>query len=404
MTGLPSHRGGQRALPFEDLRAGPVLPPEAYAAALAALPRMGPSRLAVMLEGRSPAEAWHDLLAYSSSELTPASGRWRSVAEAIGGSAETILREWHSAARRTCIAELWQRVVSLGIGVALHGHPSYPSALAEDIEPPTILFHQGAPDVLSGPRVAVVGTRRCTSQGRGIAFELGRDLASAGVSVISGLASGIDAAAHRGALFAAAVPPIGVVATGLDVIYPPGNRELWQQVAETGCLVGEAPPGTRPERWRFPARNRIIAALADVVVVVESHTRGGALYTVDEADRRAVDVMVVPGSLRSPACAGTNNLLAEGRAPIRGAGDVLTALGLSSHKVDEPRSDPRLAPAAKDREVLEEVGWQPATLDQLVLGTGRTVTELVGALGRLTEAGWVAQRGSFYERVASSCS
>jgi DNA processing protein len=402
MSQLPLHGLRQPGLPFgTDGPAG--LPPEAYAAALATLPRMGPARLAAVLRTRSPEVAWADVLAYSCSKKEGAGSRWTKVVEAIGSSAETIMREWHSSARRTDVAEQWQRIVSLGVGVALHGNPGYPVPLADDIEPPTLLFHQGSPEVVSGPRVAVVGTRRCSSQGRGIAFELGRDLASAGVAVVSGLASGIDAAAHRGALFAASAPPIGVVATGVDVVYPHSNRELWSLVAEAGVILGEAPPGTRPERWRFPARNRIIAALADVVVVVESHAKGGALYTVDEADRRAVDVMAVPGSLRSPASAGTNNLLAEGRPPIRDAGDVLMTLGLASHKVGDPTPDPRPQPSAEDEGVLEEVGWQPTTLDQLVLRTGRHMVDLVASLGRLTEAGWIAQRGSWYERVASQC-
>jgi DNA processing protein len=177
---------------------------------------------------------------------------------------------------------------------------------------------------------------------------------------------------------------------------------MWSTRRPTASC-GARSPATRPERWRFPARNRIIAALGDVVVVVESHAKGGALYTVDEADRRDVEVMAVPGSPRNPASKGTNNLLAEGRAPIRDAGDVLMALGLSSHKVDEPAPDPRQVPDEADRAVLEEVGWQPATLDQLVLRTGRTVVDLTGALGRLTEAGWIAQRSSWYERVADPC-
>jgi DNA processing protein len=293
-------------------------------------------------------------------------------------------------------------VVDAGIGVAVVGSPAYPRALVGDIEPPAVIFHRGTPDAISGPRVAVVGTRRCSPTGAGVAFELGRDLAAAGVAVVSGLASGIDGAAHRGALAAGGAPPLGVVGTGLDVVYPPGQTRLWRAVAAAGVLLSEAPLGALPERWRFPARNRIIAALADLVVVVESHRRGGSLHTVDEADRRGRDVMAVPGSVRSAASEGTNALLAEGRAPVCSIDDVLVALGLAGRSgtgAASPR-DRRATPHGADQPVLEAVGWQPSTLDQLLARTGMSLAALAPALDRLCDAGWVARRGGWYERIA----
>ena len=161
--------------------------------------------------------------------------------------------------------------------------------------------------------------------------ELGRDLGRAGVRVVSGLALGIDAAAHHGALDAEAdggAPPIGVVGSGLDVTYPRAHGALWTAVAAAGVLVGEAPLGAAPEPWRFPARNRIIAALGSVVVVVESHPRGGSRHTVDAAEARGRQVLAVPGSVRSPASRFTNELLADGCHPARDVTDVLVALGL----------------------------------------------------------------------------
>lgn len=370
------------------------LPCEAYAAALAGLPGMGPARLTAVLAAMSPFEAWSQL-------RTPGSDS-QALKDVLNGHYESLVAAWRKAAGRVEAEEAWEDIVSLGLGVALHGSPGYPSALVGDIEPPPVLFHSGRPEAIAGPRVAIVGTRRCSSLGSGVAFELGRDLAASGVAVVSGLATGIDSAAHRGALQAGGAPPIGVVATGLDVVYPLRQCELWRQVAEVGVLLGEAPPGTQPERWRFPARNRIIAALADVVVVVESHARGGAMYTVDEAARRSVDVMAVPGSVRSSASKGTNGLLAEGRGPVRDASDVLMALGLNAAG-HGTRADRRIPPSDGDRVVLEAVGWQPSTLDHLVLRTSRDVTQVVEALYRLSEAGWVAQRGSWYERVVDGC-
>jgi DNA processing protein len=150
------------------------------------------------------------------------------------------------------------------------------------------------------------------------------------VLVVSGLALGIDGAAHRGALSEPGASPVAVVGSGLDVIYPRGNADLWRQIADQGTILSEAPLGGGPEPWRFPARNRIIAALADVIVVVESKATGGSMITVDEGIRRGRPVLAVPGSLRNPAAAGTNLLISEGCAPVCAIDDVLVALDLAT--------------------------------------------------------------------------
>jgi DNA processing protein len=372
----------------------PALPPAAYAAALAGLPGMGPARLVAILATCEPAAAWAHV----------AAGRvWRepAVARTLGARGPRLVAAWRAAAARVDPARLWRGLQDGGIGVAATGAPGYPAPLAGDIEPPAVVFHRGAPAALDRPRVAIVGTRRCSTTGAGVAFELGRDLAAAGVAVVSGLAAGIDGAAHRGALAAAAAPPVGVVATGLDVVYPAGQHELWNAVAAAGMLLSEAPLGTAPERWRFPARNRIVAALADVVVVVESHKRGGSLYTVDEADRRGRDVLVVPGSVRSAASVGTNALLAEGRAPVCSVEDVLVALGLNAAAGGTPVTDRRPPPHGADQPVLDAVGWRPSTLDELVLRTGLGLPALAAALDRLCEAGWIGRNGGWYERITA---
>ena len=372
------------------------LPAEAFAAALACLPGMGPARLSAVLRAETAALAW---------ERIRAGTGWcdADVTAALGPRQGALVARWRLAAAGVEPAAVWQTIVDQGIGVAVIGSAGYPPVLAADIEPPGVVFHRGSPDVVAGPRVAVVGTRQCSATGAAIAWELGRDLASADVAVVSGLASGIDAAGHRGALAAVGhddgAPPIGVVGSGLDVVYPRGQAELWRAVASEGVLLSEAPLGARPERWRFPARNRIIAALADLVVVVESHHTGGSMHTVDEADRRGVDVMAVPGSVRAPASAGTNALLAEGRAPVCSADDVLVALGLRPAG-RRPRAETRPRPDPGDVQVLEAVGWQPATLDHIGLRTGHDLAVLAPALDRLCESGWVARRGGWYERVA----
>jgi DNA processing protein len=452
-----------------------ALPVEAYAAVLAALPGMGPARLTAVLGVDDAPAAWARVV----------SGRgWAApaVREVLGGGADRLVDRWRRAALDVDPAAVWRRIVEAGVGVSVIGSVTYPAALASDPEPPSVLFHLGSPAVLAGPRVAIVGTRRCSATGRSVAVELGRDLAEAGVAVVSGLASGIDAAAHHGALAATdGASPIGVAGSGLDVVYPAGQGDLWQAVIGAGVLLSEAPLGVRPERWRFPARNRIIAGLAEVVVVVESHRRGGSLHTVDEAERRGIDVMAVPGSVRNPAAAGSNALLASGCAPVMCADDVLVAVGLggtgppgrdaadggagaaadreggrrrrsatapavrrasrvtrsagrsggersasgrgagsvdgaASGPVDDDAA-PGAAPvdaapvdaapvdaapvdaASVDAAVLDAAGWEAATLDEIVLRSGRDVGTVALALHRLVEAGAIARRGGWYERL-----
>ena len=249
------------------------------------------------------------------------------------------------------------------------------------------------------PHVAIVGHAPLHGRRRRVrARELGRELTDAGVAVVSGLALGIDGAAHRGVLEAGG-RPVGVVGCGLDIVYPSRHRELWQQVREAGVLLSEAPLGVRPAAWRFPARNRIIAGLADLLIVVESHAAGGSMHTVREADDRAIPVMAVPGSVRSRASEGTNQLLADGCAPVRDVMDVLVALGLST-ATRAARADPRVPPDATGRAVLAAFDWEPATLEHLAVRTGLGLPELALALESLLAASWVESSGGWYERVA----
>ena len=194
--------------------------------------------------------------------------------------------------------------------------------------------------------------------------------------------------------------PVGVVGSGLDVVYPRSHRDLWDDVAAAGVLLSEAPLGAAPMPWRFPARNRIIAALADILVVVESHAAGGSMHTVEAAIERGITVLAVPGSVRSAASVGTNRLLAAGCAPACDTDDVLAALNL-----DTVASGPTArriaarpdAPAA-DRAVLEAVGWEPTSLDTILDRSRRHPSEVLATLDRLSSGGWVAANGAWWER------
>ena len=222
-----------------------ALPHEAYVAALASLEGVGPARLRWLLSGGTPAEVY----------AAVREGRLRDAPSEV--RVDAGLREaWRDGAARLDPAALWERCGRLGIGVVTIGSAAYPPALRDDPDPPVVLFHRGDPDVLAGPRVAVIGTRRATGYGIRVAERFGRELAEAGVSVVSGLALGIDAAAHRGATSVAGAPPVAVVGGGLDDPCPVRNRALAEAVAERGVVLSEVPPGVAAAPWRF-SQNRI---------------------------------------------------------------------------------------------------------------------------------------------------
>ena len=372
----------------------PRVPPEGWSAALAGLPAMGPARLLGLLRTWPPEEAWHHIR----------DGSWlqhRGVVVAMGTGAARHAELWMACADITDVRAVWQRHVDACIGVFTLRSPSYPTPLVDDVEPPAVLFGRGDPDVIVGPRVAIVGTRDASQYGIDLAYELGRDLAAAGVAVVSGLAIGIDGAAHAGALAAATAPPIAVVGSGLDVVYPRRHESLWREVERRGVVLSEAPLGAPPVRWRFPARNRVIAALADVLIVVESRELGGSMHTVAEAQRRDRPVFAAPGPIRSATSAGTNRLLRDGAQVLCDASDVLLALGLSAALQRSVREH-RPAPSPEDAQVLEAVGWSPVSLDALATRTARPLGSLALALDRLRADGWLAERGGWYERIARS--
>ncbi|GIU95407.1 MAG: DNA polymerase [Gaiellaceae bacterium] len=215
--------------------------------------------------------------------------------------------------------------------------PTFPALLAAIHDPPSALFLRGSgsPTLLSEPSVAVVGARSCSSYGRAVGRMLGRELARAGLVVVSGLARGIDGEAHRGALEAGGTT-VAVLGCGVDRDYPAAHAELARRICERGLVVSEYEPGVEPAPWRFPARNRIIAGLAQATVVVEARERSGALITADFALEEGREVLAVPGEITSALSAGTNALLRLGATPVTRAEDVLDALGIAPRAPSEP--------------------------------------------------------------------
>ncbi|MDP6696404.1 MAG: DNA-processing protein DprA [Acidimicrobiales bacterium] len=370
----------------------------AFLAALAGLPSMGPARLRALLDLLGPAGSWK---AVSSGRLP------REVQAVIGPRAASVATSWVEVAR-TCTPEaVLAELHSAGVTVARRGEHGYPPALVDDPDPPEVLFSVGRPVVSeNGPTVAIVGTRRCTRYGTEVAVEFGRGLSEAGVVVVSGLASGIDTAGHAGVLAAGGgSPPVAVVATGLDIVYPVQNRTLWRRIADAGQIISEFPLGVGPARWRFPARNRIIAALADVLVVVESHLEGGSMHTVTAALERDRPVLVVPGPIRSPASEGANRLLSDGAAPACSVDDILCALNLVCPEPVSPVADHGAPPVVVDPAdlgVLEALGWEPTTLDGLATRTRLSPVQLGSVVGRLQRAGLISEERGFLQRCSGS--
>ncbi len=261
----------------------------------------------------------------------------------------------------------------------------YPPRLAELHDPPPQLFLRGGdPELLSRPAVAVVGARACSTYGAHVARTLGRDLAAAGAVVVSGLARGIDAEAHRGALDAGGLT-VAVLGCGIDRDYPRSNSGLAARIVETGAIVSEYEPGVEPAPWRFPARNRIIAGLSLATVIVEARARSGALITADFALELGREVFAVPGEITSALSDGSNDLLRQGAAPLLSADDVLAAIGLERPR---PEGPPPVSPAAA--QVLRLLSDGACCADDLVAASGRASSEVGAALVELELAGLAA--------------
>jgi DNA processing protein len=265
----------------------------------------------------------------------------------------------------------------------------YPPLLAELHDPPAAIHVRGDTEILAEPGVAIVGARSCSSYGAGVARELARELARAGVVVVSGLARGIDGEAHRGTLEGGG-RTVAVLGCGIDRDYPRSHSELARRIRERGAVVSEYPPGVEPAPWRFPARNRIIAGLCAATVVVEARERSGALITADFALELGRDVFAVPGEITSALSAGTNDLLRQGAAPLLSAGDVLEALGL------EPavRQLPPLSPAGS--QVLRLLADGARDADDLARASGRTTAEVAAVLVELELAGVANEADGLY--------
>jgi DNA processing protein len=260
----------------------------------------------------------------------------------------------------------------LGMTLVAMDDAAYPALLRRTFDPPPLLYVRGRLAADEETAVAVVGARAATAAGRALARAMARDLAAWGATVVSGLARGIDTAAHEGALDGGG-RTVAVLGCGLDRTYPPENERLAGRIASLGAVVSEFPLGTPPLPEHFPRRNRVIAGWTQAVVVVEAAARSGALNTARCAADEGRDVMAVPGHPTQPASAGTNQLIRDGAALVRSALDVAHELGLEPPEVEAPPADPLLRALAGDA---------PASLEELRLRSG---LETGALLARLTD-------------------
>ena len=349
------------------------------------------------LEGITPADrhrlAWRE-------------GTARACLRAVAaGAARGASARDRAVAERVEPGSVRAKLAGCGARMAAPGDQGYPPALLDLTDPPMCLFVRGT---LPNPRpaVAMVGARRCTPYGREVAETIAAGLGAAGVTVVSGAAVGIDAAGHRGALRAGG-PTVAVLGSGIDVAYPPRNAGLIEEVTMAGAVVSEYPPGIEARPHRFPARNRLVAALAQGVIVVEGAPGSGSLITVEFALDLGRDVMAVPGAITGQLSDVPHALIRDGAALIRGAGDVLETLDLAPARspnspkgVPDPDRDPPPTDLTEEeRRFLELVPGTPATLDAVASSAGVDPARALRVLGALELRGLVTVDGGRYRRA-----
>ncbi|MFZ5653819.1 MAG: DNA-processing protein DprA [Pseudomonadota bacterium] len=347
--------------------------------------------------------SWPGLGAAAALALVRASG---SFAAAFAGPL-TAVPEPLRAALRACreahpdpgSGALPEPLTQPGVFLLALTDPDYPALLRQISSPPPLLYGRGDPSALALPAIAVVGSRHASGAGQDTARRFAADLAAGGFAVVSGLAVGIDAAAHRGALDAGVT--VAVLGTGIDRIYPRQHQRLGDAIpAAGGALVSEFPPGTPPRPGNFPRRNRIIAGLSLGVLVVEAALRSGSLITARQALEQGREVCAVPGSIHNPLARGCHQLIREGATLVETVADVVAQLGgLLAFKGEEAAPAAGPAPGGPAAElVLSALGHDPAGVDLLVARTGLDSPQLTAALVELELAGLVEQRAGTWLR------
>jgi len=298
-----------------------------------------------------------------------------------------------AAVRRLDAGPLWEkeeeRARRLGAKIVTAWDDDYPGMLRQIPDPPLVLYVRGTLLGCDRDAVALVGSRTATEYGRITAGKIGRDLALRGVTVVSGMARGIDTAAHRGALEGGG-RTIAVLGTGIDRIYPAENRALAQEIAARGALVTEFPFGSRPEKHHFPLRNRVVSGLSLGVVVVEAAERSGALITGALALDQGREVFAVPGNITSPRSIGPNRLLKEGAKAVTAVEDILEEFPRLRNR--RPREEQEVPLSSDERDLLATVGREPISVDDLIRRSTAPANRTLSLIGMLESKGLITQQ------------
>lgn len=307
------------------------------------------------------------------------------------GLNQRIIDNFLQVRRQIDLERIGQNILKSGIQVLTWEDENYPRRLKEIDQPPPVLYTLGDITLQDEWAVAIVGTRRMTGYGRQVTEELSELLAHHGVTVVSGLARGVDASAHQAALKQGG-RTIAVLGSGVDRIYPPEHRKLAEEITKNGAVISDYPPGTPPESNNFPPRNRIISGLSRVVVVIEAGETSGALITSTFAAEQGRDVFSLPGSIYANQSKGTNRLIQQGARPLLDVKDVLDALNIEQvqeyrqARLDLP-SDPT------EQQLLDVLGYEPVHIDDLGNNTGLGMDTLTAALTMMELKGMVRQVG-----------
>ncbi|MFU8773263.1 MAG: DNA-processing protein DprA [Anaerolineales bacterium] len=318
---------------------------------------------------------------------------WNASTEALrqAGLSSKIVQNLVAVRSNISLDSVWQRIQDQGITTLTWEDENYPRRLMEIDQPPPVLFVRGEICAEDAWSVAVVGTRRVTAYGRQIAEDVAATLARNGVTVISGLARGVDAIAHLAALNAGG-RTIAIMGSGIDRIYPPENRELAERIISKGALVSDYPPGTPPDASNFPPRNRIISGLSMAVVVVEAGNKSGALITAAFAADQGREVFAVPGNITAPQSQGTNRLIYNGARPLLDPREVLEALELTM--VSQHQEARVILPSdALEAQLYAAIGNEPLHVDEIRAQTELPIEQVTSTLALMELKGMVRQVG-----------
>jgi DNA processing protein len=348
-----------------------------------------------------------DLLEFVSLSLLP-SWCWRIAADWLrrGDAPDLVFRRLvaacardasdHGSDVRSVAADAIRRAGAASIAAIPWNASTYPAALTTIADPPPVLWARGRLDALSGPAVAIVGSRAASPYGLAVAEQLAGDLAGLGLIIVSGLARGVDSAAHRGALSAGGIT-VAVLGSGVDMVYPPEHASLAAAIDATGAVVSELVPGTRPQQWFFPLRNRIISGLSRAVVVIEAGEKSGSLITARCALDQGRDVLAVPGNILSGRNRGAHGLLRDGAKIVESADDILEELGMCA-RVGQARGETGRGPTASTASGVDPllaclVPGEASGLDEISERSGLKPPRLLPRLFELELQGFVRRVG-----------